>query len=306
MPSVPRRRWAFCAVGRRLHWPFVNVRCPCYTPGDLAQTGNPFLRKKKCFVGWLDSRLQSSRLLRPHRFHGLLFDGLVFTGNILLAARFPRGGQELPERTTGLLLLVAILAQFLGVLAITGPLRKRLIPGTRSNEPCCSSYFMGLLIFLHFILFTVTATLAFGLLDIVDLNSTGGETDLELWPGLTMLIAGITTYAVWRAGKRPTRDVQEQILLPGVEYGADVLLSLSMSVITGFFWDTLVIGSVDSARRIGFGIRGMVLLISLSLLFVVFYLPSRYLFLVEDSRYPGTWARAWLVMLPLAWRVLVG
>ena len=165
---------------------------------------------------------------------------------------------------------------------------------------------MALLIFLHFILFTVTAGMAFGFLGIVDLNSTAGDTGLELWPAIAMLIAGITTYAVWRAGKRSTRETRERVLLPGAEYGADVLLSLSVSIITGFFWDTVVFGSVDSVHGIGFGVRGMVLLISLSLLFVVFYLPSRYLFLVEDSRYAGTWARTWVVMLPLAWRVLVG
>ena len=195
-------------------------------------------------MSWLDNRLLSSGLLRPQRFHGLLFDGLVFTGNILLATLLPRTSEELSERTTGLLLLVAVVAQFLGALAKTGPLRQRLIPGTRSDDMGCRGYFMGLLIFLHFILFAVTATLAFGLLDIGDLNSTGGATGLELWPAFTMLIAGITTYAVWRAGKGSTRDVQGRVLLPGVEYGADVMLSLSVSIITGFFWDTAVLGSV--------------------------------------------------------------
>jgi hypothetical protein len=64
----------------------------------------------------LDNWLLSSGLLRPNRFHGLLFDGLVFSSNILLAACFPSDPEELPESTTGLLLLVAILAQFLAGL----------------------------------------------------------------------------------------------------------------------------------------------------------------------------------------------
>ena len=38
---------------------------------------------------------------------------------------------------------------------------------------------------------------------------------------------------------------------------------------------------------------------ALAALFVVFYLPSRYLFLVEDYLHPTTWLRLWLVLLPI-------
>ncbi len=254
----------------------------------------------------VEPRHRLSGLLLPHRFHGFIFDGLVLTGNVVFLTSFSGFGEELPERTAGFLLLLAILAQFLGALAKTGPLQQRLSRSAPPKTPGCSGRFMTLLIFLHFILFTVAVAMSFGFLGIVDLDSAGGEASLDLWPAIAMLIAGITTFAVWRAGRRSTREVQERIMLPGLEYGADVLLSLSVTIITGFFWDTVVFGSIDSIRGIGFGIRGMVLLSSVSLLFVVFYLPSRYLFLVEDSHYSGTWVRVWLVMLPLAWRMLIG
>ena len=44
----------------------------------------------------------------------------------------------------------------------------------------------------------------------------------------------------------------------------------------------------------------LVLVAAVSALFVVFYVPSRLLFLAEDYKYPATWIRLWLVaMLPL-------
>jgi hypothetical protein len=257
-------------------------------------------------VSWMDNRPQLSGVLQPHRLHGLVFDGLAIAGSVALVAAFPRNGEALPDRTTGFLLLAAILTQILGALAKTGPLQQRLGGRAAAENPGCSDRFMQLLLFWHFILFTITVAMAFGLLGVVDLNSAGSETGLEVWPAIAMLIAGITTFTVWRAGKRSSHEEQEQSPRSGFEYGADVLLSLSVSIITFFYWDVLVVGSVDSAIGIGFGVRGMVLVFSLAFLFTVFYLPSRYLFLIEDARYAGTWARVWLVMLALAWRVLVG
>lgn len=254
----------------------------------------------------MDHRPLSSGVLQPHRLHGLVFDGLAIAGSVLLVAAFPESGETLPERSTGFLLMAAVLAQNLGALAKTGPLQQRLGRRTPAESPGCSDRFMQLLLFWHFILFTIAVAMAFGLLGIVDLNSTGTETGLEVWPAIAMLIAGITTFTVWRAGKKSIRDEQDGSTRPGFEYGADVLLSLSVSIITFFFWDVVVVGSVDSAIGIGFGTRGLVLVLSLSFLFTVFYLPSRYLFLIEDARYAGTWARVWLVMLALAWRVLLG
>jgi hypothetical protein len=78
-----------------------------------------------------------------------------------------------------------------------------------------------------------------------------------------------------------------------------------VSIITRFFWETWYL-EIEPSRGIGFSSRGIVLLVSLSLLFIVFYIPSRYLFLVEDYRYARTWVRMWVAMLPLVWLVLVG
>lgn len=254
----------------------------------------------------MDGYPQLTGILQPHRFHGLVFDGLAFAGSILFATRLPLNGEELPEKTAGWLLSLAILCQILGAIAKTGPLQRRLSQDASAGSMGCSDRLMKILLFWHFILFTVTAGMAFGFLGLVDINNTGSEAGLEIWPAIAMSIAALTAFAVWRAGRRPAKKAQERFALPGIEYGADVLLSLSVSIMTYFFWDVLILGLVDSARGIGFGTRGLVLLFSLSFLFVVFYLPSRYLFLVEDARYPSTWARVWLVMLPLAWRVLIG
>jgi hypothetical protein len=123
---------------------------------------------------------------------------------------------------------------------------------------------------------------------------------------VSLLIGGLLTYFVWRAGKRPDKVPTKVINYPiAQEALADGLLWISVSIITRFFWETWYL-EIEPSRGIGISLRAVVLLVSLSLLFIVFYIPSRYLFLVEDYRYGKTWVRMWVAMLPLAWLVLVG
>jgi hypothetical protein len=58
---------------------------------------------------------------------------------------------------------------------------------------------------------------------------------------------------------------------------------------------------IEPSRGIGLGGRGSVVLCGMSLLFVFFYLPGRFLFFVEDARPPLTWVQSWLAMLPVVW-----
>jgi hypothetical protein len=164
---------------------------------------------------------------------------------------------------------------------------------------------MGALLFLHFILFSVISLMSLSLLGIVDLIDRSSSGD-DIWVGVSLLIAGLLTYTVWRAGKRPDKSPTKVIRYPFAQEAlADGLLWISVSIITRFFWDSWYL-ELEPSRGIGISPRGIVLLVSLSLLFVVFYIPGRYLFLVEDYRYWRTWARMWVAMLPLMWFVLVG
>jgi len=166
--------------------------------------------------------------------------------------------------------------------------------------------FMQLLLFLHFLLFTVLTLLGLGLAGIVDLSENGSPAAENFWVFFSLFVGALGAYLVWRAGNPPSGEqgsTKPYTLL--LEVGADLLLWLSVLIITRLIWEGLFINLVPM-RAIGLSWRGITLLVSISILFIVFYMPSRYLFLVEDYHYPGTWLQVWLPMLPVAWSIFVG
>jgi hypothetical protein len=226
-------------------------------------------------------------------------------GNIVFTVSILDLNETIPDRTIGILLGVAVTSQLLGAVLKTGPLHYRLSGISPRQKADVLDKFMSVLLFWHFILFTIISLMSMGLLGIVDFVDRSSSGD-DLWVGVSLLIAGLLTYFVWRAGKRPDKIPTKMIKYPiAQEALADGLLWISVSIITRFFWDTWYL-EIEPTRGIGFSSKGIVLLVALSLLFVVFYIPSRYLFLVEDYRYVRTWARMWVAMLPLVWIVLVG
>ena len=222
----------------------------------------------------------------PNAIHGFIFDLAVLAGNIIFAMSILDQTEDLPDRTVGLLMALAIVAQLFGAILKSSPLKQRLWKKPSRSGKGILDKFMDVLLFFHFILFSVVCLLAMDLLGIVNLvdRSASGE---DLWVVISLVIAAILTFSVWRAGKRPGESLPE---------------TAQHSILQEALADGLLLISVS----IGFSPRAIVLLVGLSLLFVVFYLPSRYLFLVEDYRYLRTWVRMWVAMLPIAWLVLVG
>ena len=246
-----------------------------------------------------------SILTSPDRVRGFIFDLAVLAGNIVFTVSILAQSENLPDRTIGILLGVAVITQLLGAVLKTNPLKYRLSGTSLRPTADMLDKFMSALLFLHFILFTIICLMSLALLGVVDLEETASSGQ-DIWVAVSLLIGGLLTYFVWRAGKQPDRVPTKMIKYPiAQEALADGLLWISVSIITRFFWETWYL-EIEPSRGIGISLRAVVLLVSLSLLFIVFYIPSRYLFLVEDYRYGRTWVRMWVAMLPLAWLVLVG
>jgi len=256
-------------------------------------------------INLMNSLQQFSILTSPERVRGFVFDLAVLAGNIVFSVSILDRSENLSDRNIGILLLAAIVTQLLGAVLKAGPLQFRLNRESSRQTDHLLDKFMGVLLFFHFILFSVICLMSLGLLGIVDLVDRISSGD-DLWVGVSLLIAGLLTYAVWRAGKRPKKVPTKMLQFPiAQEALADGLLWISVSIITRFFWESWYL-EIEPSRGIGISLRAIVLLVSLSLLFVVFYMPSRYLFLVEDYRYVRTWVRMWVAMLPLVWLVLIG
>jgi magnesium-transporting ATPase (P-type) len=248
---------------------------------------------------------QFSILTSSDRVRGFIFNLAVLAGNIIFALTILDRSENLSDRNIGFLLLAAMTTQLLGAVLKTGPLHFRLSRKSPRQSDDLLDKFMGVLLFLHFILFTIVCLMSLALLGIVDLVDRSSSGD-DIWVGVSLLIAGLLTYAVWRAGNRPEKAPTKMIKYPiAQEALADGLLWISVSIVTRFFWELWYL-EIEPSRGMGFSLMGLVLLVALSLLFVVFYIPSRYLFLVEDYRYGRTWVWMWVAMLPLAWLILIG
>ena len=222
----------------------------------------------------------------PTQIHGFIFDGVIFLGSWGLLWLDPA---TLPDRWVGGLLLTAVLTQIMGAWGKRPYLRHRLLPSTSKSIP----RLLQLLLLLHFILFTVMSLLGMALLGWYQ-----PDTAVEnWWILLAFCLGGFATGQLFRAAHVPASGNQHSQNDPA-EYAADALLWVSVLITTALMWDGLFT-DLGSAVGIGFTPRGIVLALALTMLFVVFYLPARYLFLVEDYRYPATWLRLGLVLLPL-------
>ena len=240
-------------------------------------------------------------MVRPEKIHGLLFDGAVFFTNPVLIGYIPRLEETTDNPRAGVFLFAAVITQIAGALLKAGPLNQRMARNHTGGE---SGWFMKVLLFLLFIQFTTVSLFGFTLLGELIGRSPREVLDNSLWVILSLFIGAVTLFVVWRAGEGdPSRSNKQYPAW--IEFGADFLLWISVTILTQVFWVSLV-GLLEPGQIPGLGVVSVILLIAYSLLFIFFYLPSRYLFLIEDSRSPYTWLQAWAAMLPVAWLVLVG
>lgn len=222
----------------------------------------------------------------PTQIHGAVFDLGVFLGSWGLLALNPAA---LADGWVGGLLLTAVFTQIGGAYLKGHYLPTRLPPA----YPTLFTRFMQGLLLLHFILFTVMSLLGMALIGwyVPDAQGESG------WVAFAFVVGGLATWLVYTAAQPAPPDDQPQ---PNgrIEYAADALLWLSVLITTSLMWEGLF---TDLGTGIGAGFtpRGITLALALAALFVVFYLPARYLFLVEDYRHPTTWLRLWLVLLPI-------
>ena len=219
--------------------------------------------------------------------HGFVFDAAVFASNIGLS--FFNLNYWLKQQdhiVIGVLALAAVAAQALGAYFVQFRWRGPQ-PGaasTRRGE-------MWLLLLLHLILFWVTGGL--GLLALQGFDSTS-----ENWVWQAGLLAGITTWRVWATAHSSQPSSERVRRLWRLEYVGDGLLWLSVTLVTAMVWGR-VPDLLEAQIGAGLSLRTVMLLIFVLCLCVAFYLPSRYLYLIEDRHNLRLWLRIFAAMSPL-------
>jgi hypothetical protein len=234
----------------------------------------------------------------------LIFDVAVLGGNLFLLDRLAQIGEDGTDRQVGVLLAAALISQLLGALIKVRPLRARLyeekIPATENRTNV-----IGCLAFTGFILYIVIAAMALALLGVLSPVEAGGDTPDFIWIGASAVIGFLIASVVWYAASPPKHPLASRPWHPVVELAADILLYCSALIITALFWSSWQ-QLVAPGFGAGISIRALILVLGSSVIFFVFYIPPRLLYMVEDYDNPLAWLRMWLVMLPLAWQVVGG
>lgn len=237
---------------------------------------------------------------------GLVFDAAIVCANVFILipltdlVKSTRGFHPL----FGVLLIIAVLLHALGAGLKRGPLQARLAAAPRA--PVATGFYIILFILfvMHYGLFAACIGLALEIFqEIPAFNALPGLTTLApfivmggaLWPTALTIRALI-------APRRPV--VADERKLRQQELMADLALYASTLVIMAW-WDGVFVETLAGADK-GNLLMSILLIILTTVPFAMFYLAPRLLFLVEDFRYPGTWGRILLVMLPLAKRLVMG
>jgi hypothetical protein len=240
----------------------------------------------------------------PTNYRGLVFDLAVIVVNIFLVRLLTRHIGRLlvlsflkddvqAAHTFLYIILAALVAQTVGAALKRRPLQARLL--ARHEDDRGSS--VGCLLILHLSLMLVTGCA------VVALAQTE-PTNWVLFP--VVLLCLLPTVLVWRAltpyKKPPAPDWRNS---RGVETFADICLFAYMLVNLAV-WNTVTSGSNIRAAGVGDAIERAMGFVIMSPVILLFYLPPRILFLVEDYQYPATWITMTLAVAPVAYRVIIG
>lgn len=239
----------------------------------------------------------------PINYRGLLFDLAVFVFNVFLVRLLTRhvgrllsrsflGDDAGAGRTLLVVISVASAAQIAGAWLKRRPLQARL----RARGENVPSAF-GCLLILHFALTLITSV---GIVALLSSKSSGGATVLVFF------LSMIPTALVWRAmtpyKKPPAPGWRDS---PATETVADLFLFAYMLVNLAL-WNTLTGGANLPASGLGDLASRALGFVLMSPVILLFYIPPRLLFLVEDYRYRATWISMTLAVAPVAYRIVFG
>ena len=265
----------------------------------MTSTGEKSSFRKKAKAGEEVGR----RRFMPLNYRGLIFDLAVFLFNVFLIRLLTRrvGGlmlqtylrdDEQAARTFFYIITAAMAAQIVGAALKRRPLQARMAArGEKTSDN------FGCLLILHFALTLVTGA---AILALSPLGPSGG------WIVLLFFLCLIPTALVWRAmtpyAKPPAPDWRSS---RAAELVADLCLFAYMLVNLAV-WNTVTSGSATRVTSVGDLFSRLLGFVILSPVILLFYIPPRLLFLVEDWKYRATWISMTLAVAPVAYRFIIG
>ena len=230
-----------------------------------------------------------------------VFDWLVFAISLLLGLVFP----ELSDLTTSASfsgwMLGGLLLYMLGLWLKHQPVYHRL---AKQAKPQKGISYIIFLIIGHWLIMLAVVMIAEGAFrNIIGLPQVPADSPISGSQVFTSIVVSILiTWLAFRPGGKSRKPVTEKYLFTR-ELAGDILLITGVSLLSFVFWEKSLLPAIAYMRLGSIGDICM-LFIFLSFAFMLFYLPLRYLYLIEDHSNKA-WRRLLLIFMLILIRALL-
>ncbi len=231
-----------------------------------------------------------------------LFDWLVLMLSISLGFIFPSLKDFVHSPAFSNLILAALVLYVVGTCLKHQPLYYRLsMSGTKLEQ---IPYLLFLLIGHWSIIVALVIVSSSAFRRITGIPAFGDGEVPSWWLISVVLVgAGFITWLAFRRGPKVTKTFSPQYIFYR-ELAADILLITGVGILSFIFWEKGVMGAFDHMPLESFGdVVGIFLFLSIA--YMMFYLPLRYLYLIEDHFSRRAWKRLLLIFLVVLIRSLI-
>ena len=232
-----------------------------------------------------------------------LFDWVVFIVSISLGFVFPTFKHFVISPAFSYCIVAALLLYTIGSWLKHLPLCQRLMQTGKSPEHFFLLLFPAIG---HWLIFFIVALLSeYQVRKILGLMSANGQdTSDGLFSFSSIIFATFITWLVFRSKEKVKgADRFSATYLFRRELVADIFITASVSILSFAFWEKGIIALLAARHNAAATDVGFMFLF-LSIAYIFFYLPLRYLFLIEDHSSWQTWKRLLLIFVFLLIRSL--
>ena len=222
------------------------------------------------------------------------FDWLVFAISFSLGFVFPTLRELIISPLFSYLMLFALIFYTIGAWLKHFPLYYRLITSGNTSKGVPYTLF---LIIGHWVLMLVAIIFSMGAArKILGMRPLTREEEAGGWVALISIVG--SSFITWLAYRTKTKLKKEKIFskkyLFRRELAGDIFLLFGVSIFSFIFWEKGIMALLSSRHNTSLSDIWYMFVI-LAFTYMFFYLPMRFLFLVEDHFSNKTWKRMLLI-----------
>ena len=230
-----------------------------------------------------------------------VFDWLVFSISLLLGLIFPELSDFIASASFSGWILCSLVLYMLGLWLKHRPVYHRIANQAKPKKDI--SYVLFLIIGHWLIMLAVVMISESAFRNIIGLPQVPADSPTSGSLVFSSIVVSILiTWLAFRPGGKSRKPVTEKYLFTR-ELAGDILLITGVSLLSFVFWEKSILAAIAHMRMDSIGDICM-LFIFLGFAYMLFYLPLRYLYLIEDHS-SNAWRRLLLIFILILVRALI-